>query len=91
MRGLIRFALMNPWAVTVFALAIVLLGVLSLFMIPIDILPTYGTPAVQVMTFYGGMPPEDVEADITHRMERWTGMAPGNRSPGGAFDPRDVA
>ncbi len=77
MRGLIRFALMNPWAITVFALALVLFGVLSLFMIPIDILPAYGTPAVQVMTFYGGMPPEDVQADITHRMERWTGMAPG--------------
>ena len=77
MRGLIRASLMNPWAVTVFALTIVVLGTLSLFMIPIDILPAYGTPAVQVLTFYGGMPPSEVQSDITHRMERWTGMAPG--------------
>ena len=77
MRGLIRASLMNPWAVTVFALAIVLLGSLTLFMIPVDILPAFKTPAVQVLTFYGGMPPQNVESDITHRMERWTGMAPG--------------
>ena len=77
MRGLIRASLRNPWAVTVFALTIVLLGTMSLFLIPIDILPAFKTPAVQVLTFYGGMPPQDVESDITHRMERWTGMAPG--------------
>ena len=77
MRGLIRASLMNPWAVTVFAMTIVVLGCLSLFRIPIDILPAYGTPAVQVLTFYGGMPPSEVQSGITHRMERWTGMAPG--------------
>ena len=41
MRGLIRASMMNPWAVTVFSLTIVLLGTISLYLIPIDILPTF--------------------------------------------------
>ena len=48
MRGLIRASLMNPWAVTVFALAIALLGGISLALISIDILPVFKSPAVQV-------------------------------------------
>ena len=77
MRGLIRASLMNPWAVTVFALTIVVLGSLSLFAIPVDILPVFKSPAVQVLTFYSGMPPRDVERDITNRVERWTDIASG--------------
>jgi len=77
MRGLIRASMMNPWAVTVFALTIVLLGGISVSMIPIDILPAFNSPAVQVLTLYGGMPPRNVENDITHRIERWTDIAAG--------------
>ena len=55
------------------------IGVLSLFLIPVDILPVFKSPAVQVLTFYGGMPAESVEKDITNRMERWTGQANGKR------------
>jgi multidrug efflux pump subunit AcrB len=79
MRGLIRASLMNPFAVTVFALAIAVMGGLSIYLIPVDILPAFKSPAVQVLTFYGGMPPRDVERDITNRMERWTDMAAGLR------------
>jgi multidrug efflux pump subunit AcrB len=77
MRGLIRASMMNPWAVTGFCLSLVLMGSISLSLIPIDILPMFKSPAVQVLTFYSGMPPKDVENDITNRMERWTDMAAG--------------
>ncbi|HEX3726523.1 MAG TPA: efflux RND transporter permease subunit, partial [Pirellulales bacterium] len=80
MNGLIRASLKNPYGVTVMALAIVLLGSLTFFgrgSIPIDILPVFKAPAVQVLTFYGGMPAEGIEKDITNRMERWTGQANG--------------
>ncbi|HWE38706.1 MAG TPA: efflux RND transporter permease subunit [Isosphaeraceae bacterium] len=77
MRGLIRASMMNPWAVTVFCLGLVLLGGLSLTQIPVDILPQFKNPAVQVLTFYSGMPPRNVERDITNRIERWTDMAAG--------------
>src|SRR5271155_4187926 len=77
MNGLIRGSLKNPYAVTVMALAILLMGGLTLQEIPIDILPVFKSPAVQVLTFYGGMPAEGMEKDITNRMERWVGQANG--------------
>src|SRR5262249_30484928 len=77
MNGLIRFSLHNHYAVTVLVLTIVVIGSLTLSMIPIDILPAFKSPAVQVLTFYGGMPAANVEKDITNRMERWTGQAAG--------------
>jgi multidrug efflux pump subunit AcrB len=79
MKGLIRASLNNPFAVTVMTLTIMILGGLSVAMIPIDILPAFHSPAVQVLTFYSGMPPQDVEQDITNRIERWTNMASGSR------------
>jgi multidrug efflux pump subunit AcrB len=58
-------------------LTILILGVIALRSIPIDILPVFNSPAVQALTFYSGMPAENVEKDITARMERWTGQAAG--------------
>lgn len=79
MNGLIRFSLRNPRAITVLMLAILLAGSVCISLIPADILPVYKSPAVQVLTFYNGMPASSVEADITSRMERWTGQAAGTR------------
>lgn len=77
MRGLIRFSLANPHAVIVMCLAMLLLGYMAVTSVPIDILPVFKSPAVQVLTFYTGMPARAVEQDITVRMERWTGQASG--------------
>lgn len=79
MNGLIHASLRNPIAVTVTVLTVIVLGVISLMAIPIDILPIFKSPAVQVLTFYGGMPAASVEKDITNRMERWTGQAAGTK------------
>src|SRR5437763_16502442 len=77
MNGLIRFSLGNPRAITVLALTILLAGAVSLGTIPADILPVYRSPAVQVLTFYGGMSATAIESGITARMERGTGQAAG--------------
>ncbi len=70
MNRLIRAALDNPIAVTVSTLTLVLLGTLAALTIPMDILPVFRSPAVQVLTFYGGMPAANIEKNITSRMER---------------------
>src|SRR5260370_26795301 len=77
MNGLIRFSLGNWRAVTVLVLTVVFIGAWSILLIPVDILPAFKSPAVQVLTFYGGMPATDIENDITNRMERWTGQSAG--------------
>src|SRR5580704_604162 len=75
MNGLIRASLKNPYAVIVAMLTIVVVGVLCLLALPVDILPIFRAPAVQVLTFYSGMPAISVEKDITNRLERWVGQA----------------
>jgi len=70
MNRLIRAALENPIAVTVMTLTLALLGTLAAVSIPVDILPVFRNPAVQVLTFYGGMPAANIEKNITSRMER---------------------
>ena len=55
--------------------AILVIGVLTLRRISVDILPVFKSPAVQVLTFFGGMPAVGMEKSITNRMERGTGMA----------------
>src|SRR5580698_9802014 len=79
MNGLIRASLGNPHAVTVMSLTLIVLGVLSLNLIPIDILPVFKSPAVQTLTFYGGMSANNIANDITNRMERWTDQANGKK------------
>ena len=74
---MIRLALRNPYAVIVMVLGVVLIGLTAITRIPTDILPIFKTPAVQILTFYPGMPAEIVERDMTNRLERWTSQANG--------------
>ncbi len=74
---LVRTAISNPYLVIVLCLLIVVLGYVTLTRIPVDILPSFKTPAVQVLTLYPGMPTEIMERDITNRIERWTSQSEG--------------
>src|SRR6266550_2072813 len=74
---MVKAALKNPHAVIVLALAILVVGLTAIVKLPTDILPTFKTPAVQIVTFYPGMPAEVMEKDITSRLERWTGQSNG--------------
>ena len=74
---MIKLALSNPYAVIVMALITVVLGITSFQRMPADLLPIFRTPAVQIVTFYPGMPPEIMERDIMSRLERWTGQSIG--------------
>ncbi len=69
--------LKNPYLVVVLALGILVLGIYTYPKIPKDLLPIFETSAVQIVTFYPGMPPEIMEKDIMSRMQRWTGQSVG--------------
>ncbi len=73
----IEVTLKNPYLVVVLVLATVVVGVRSMRDIPSDLLPQFNTPAVQIVCFYPGMPPEVMERDIMSRLERWTGQSVG--------------
>jgi multidrug efflux pump subunit AcrB len=76
---MVRLALDNLYGVIVFALFILVLGFVALLSIPVDILPTFNLPAVQVLTYFNGMPAGSVEKTITNRIERWVNQAPAVR------------
>src|SRR6266545_4925101 len=74
---LVKASLKNPYAIAVLALMILVVGLVALAGIPVDILPVFRAPAVQVMTYLQGMPTASVEKTITNRIERWTNQATG--------------
>jgi multidrug efflux pump subunit AcrB len=78
--GLIRLALGNIYGVIVLALFICILGAVAVTSIPVDILPAFKTPAVQVLTYYNGMPARSIERTITDRVERWVNQSAGVQS-----------
>ena len=71
------FALRNPHLIIVAALIAALMGVVLLARMPVDVFPAIDQPAVVVATFYPGMPPIEVERDITTRYERFFALASG--------------
>jgi multidrug efflux pump subunit AcrB len=75
--GLPGFSVANPHVVVVFCLIVGILGSLSLRMMPKDLLPSANMPAVQIISFYSGMPATDVAQDLTRRFELYTGQAVG--------------
>ena len=75
--GMVKLALKSPYAVAVMALLILVIGAVSISRIAVDILPVFKAPAVQVMTYFSGMPTASIEKTITNRIERWTNQATG--------------
>ncbi len=65
------FSLRNPYTIIVGALVIVILGVTAFSRMAVDVFPDIKIPAVVVATFYQGMPPLDMEDNITFRYERF--------------------
>jgi multidrug efflux pump subunit AcrB len=76
-RGIAAFALRNPHFIVVACLIITLLGTLSYLGLPKDLLPAVKSPAVQILSFYPGMPVDDVAANLSSRFELYTGQATG--------------
>ncbi|HEY7158379.1 MAG TPA: efflux RND transporter permease subunit, partial [Gemmataceae bacterium] len=74
---LIKASLRNPYMVATIVFMILFLGIISVLRIPIDILPVFKSPAVQVITYYQGMPASSIEKTITNRIERWCNQSPG--------------
>src|SRR5580693_1892838 len=66
-----RFALKNPFFIIMLCLVIAVVGVTTVARMPVDLFPQIKIPVVVVATFYSGMPPEQVEADITDTFERF--------------------
>ena len=65
------FAIRYPFFVLMVCLIIVVVGVAAITSMPVDLFPPVKIPVVVVATFYSGMPPEQIESDITDSDERF--------------------
>src|ERR1700761_4539695 len=72
-----RFALRFPYFIIVLCLMVSVVGVSSVVQMPVDLFPSIRIPVVVVATFYNGMPPEQIENDITGRFERFFTLGSG--------------
>ena len=67
---LTRLALRYPISTFLFAVTILILGVVSFTQLPIDLLPNITVPTVTVVTYYTGAAPIDMEQIVTRLIER---------------------
>src|SRR5271155_3732568 len=66
-----KFALKYPYFIIMLCLMVMLVGVFNVLRMPVDLFPQIDIPVVVVATFYSGMPPQQIEADITNTFERF--------------------
>jgi multidrug efflux pump subunit AcrB len=66
-----KFALKYPYFIIMLCLVMAVVGIATIVQMPVDLFPKIDLPVVVVATFYAGMPPEQVEADITDTFERF--------------------
>ena len=71
------FSLRHPYFIIVLCLFICVLGITSIIQMPVDMFPPINIPVVLVATFYNGMPPEQIEADVTDTFERFFTLGSG--------------
>jgi multidrug efflux pump subunit AcrB len=72
-----KFAIRYPYLIIVICLITCVVGVTSLIKMPVDLFPPIKIPVVVVATFFNGMPPEQIETDISGRFERFFTLASG--------------
>ena len=66
-----RFALAYPYFIIMICLVVAVVGITTVARMPVDLFPQIDIPVVVVATFYAGMPPQQIEADITNTFERF--------------------
>lgn len=71
------FAIKYPFFILMFCLMVIVVGVTSVARMPVDLFPDINIPVVVVATFYAGMPPQQIEADITDSYERFFTLGSG--------------
>jgi len=65
------FAIRYPFFILMACMIVVVIGVAAITSMPVDLFPPVKIPVVVVATFYAGMPPQQIESDITDSDERF--------------------
>ncbi|HZD32455.1 MAG TPA: efflux RND transporter permease subunit, partial [Candidatus Angelobacter sp.] len=71
------FAIRYPFFIIMLCMIIAVVGIAVVLRMPVDLFPSIDIPVVVVATFYNGMPPEQIEANITNPFERFFTLGSG--------------
>jgi multidrug efflux pump subunit AcrB len=71
------FALKYPFFILMMCLFVIVVGVTTVTSMSVDLFPEVNIPVVVVATFYAGMPPQQIESDITNSYERFFTLGSG--------------
>ena len=71
------FAIKYPFFIIVACLMVAIVGTVTLVRMPVDLFPPINIPVVVVATFYSGMPPQQIETNITNPFERFFTLGSG--------------
>src|SRR5262245_36113994 len=69
MQWLAKVCVKRPVFATVLVLAFVVVGVLGYFRLPVDLFPKVDFPTVMITTSMPGASPQEVETEITNKIE----------------------
>jgi len=72
-----NFAIRYPFFIIVLCLMVAIVGTVTLVRMPVDLFPSINIPVVVVATFYSGMPPQQIETNITNPFERFFTLGSG--------------
>jgi multidrug efflux pump len=75
--NLSRLFILRPVATSLLMAAILLVGAVAYYQLPVSALPQVDYPTIQVLTFYPGASPDVVASAITAPLERQFGQVPG--------------
>ncbi len=71
------FSIRHASFIIVACLVVAIVGTVTLVRMPVDLFPSINIPVVVVATFYSGMPPKQIETNITNPFERFFTLASG--------------
>jgi HAE1 family hydrophobic/amphiphilic exporter-1 len=71
------FSIKYPFFIIMLCMVIGVVGITTVARMPVDLFPDINIPVVVVATFYNGMPPEQIESNITNPFERFFTLGSG--------------
>src|SRR3979490_472513 len=69
--------ILRPVATVLLMAAILLVGIVAYYQLPVSALPQVDYPTIQVITFYPGASPDVMASSVTAPLERQFGQVPG--------------
>src|SRR5881296_2217440 len=72
-----RIFILRPVATSLLMVAILLVGAVAYYQLPVSALPQVDYPTIQVVTFYPGASPDVIASYVTAPLERQFGQVPG--------------